>query len=68
MTESQGLDKAKTVGMIKDLPNYCCPFDAEFLGGDPNCDHDFVKQPEHDTFCVWKCSKCHMEVRIGVYQ
>jgi hypothetical protein len=63
------LDKAKTVGMIKDLPEYCCPYDGEFLGGDPNCQHDFVKQePEHDTWVSWKCSKCQMEVRIGVYE
>jgi hypothetical protein len=27
-----------------------------------------VKQPEHDTWCSWKCSKCHMNIRVGVYQ
>jgi hypothetical protein len=68
MSEPQGLDHVKTIRQIKDLPEYCCPHDAEFIGGDPNCEHDFVKQPEHDTFCSWKCSKCHMEIRIGVYQ
>ena len=51
------------------LPDYCCPFNPKFSGGDKNCQHDFPPEfsDEDERTAWWVCSKCNMRVTYEVY-